>query len=96
MKSLICAFCAFVATACLAASITVASLVPVTDSCKQVTGFTFPPSPDDDEVKYAIREVGNYDLAQATRNACVTAAQAVDNAMRMFFSIEPYGQTYTI
>lgn len=92
MKPLIGALCAFVASACLLASLAVA--FSNQEACNGT--YQLPEPPSDDVVKTAICEFGDFDLPTLTRETLYLSVYAVDDGMRKFFSIHPYGNTFTL
>jgi hypothetical protein len=92
MKPLIGALCAFVASACLLASLAVA--FSTQDTCDGT--FHIPEPPTDDAVKTAICQLGDFDLPTLTRETCQLSTETVDNAVRKFFNLPPFGNTFTL
>jgi hypothetical protein len=86
MKPLIGALCAFVASACLLASLAVA--LSTQDACNGT--LQLPEPPTDDTVKTAICQFGDIDLPTLTRETCQLSVATADNAVRKFFSLPPY------
>lgn len=92
MKSLIGALCAFVASACLMVSLAVA--FSTEDACNGT--FQLPEPQSDDAVKTAICQLGDFDLPALTRETCQLSTETADNAVRKFFGLPPFGNTYTL